>query len=324
MKLALQRENGENGIVYAHPMKFVESRFLNLGAKPRPGGPFARDLDFGVPGISVVASGVSSRLHPVTVVIPALNEEERIADAVLDAATWANEVIVVDGGSHDETVARAREVGATVHVAPDSTIGGQRNVGASLARNDWVFALDTDERVSTRLRDELGRVLSAPAHDAYRVRMRNFYLGRERTRGKWGRDWHVRLYKRDLRFCSSKVHERLQGVASAGSLKGTVLHNPYRDLGHHITKMITYARWGALELHARGRRATAVDLAVRPAWRFVRDYLFYGSFLDGRYGLATSTLTAYSAFLKYAFLYELGNSDVPQGGPDSSRDTLPG
>jgi glycosyltransferase involved in cell wall biosynthesis len=271
-----------------------------------------------------ISSSVSARALPITVIIPTLNEQERIADAVSDAATWADEIIVVDGGSQDDTVGRAEAAGATVHVLLDSPIGGQRNLGASMARNEWVFALDTDERVSKSLREELSTVLTAPTHEAYRVRMRNFYLGRERTRGKWGRDWHVRLYKRELRFCLSRVHERLQGIGSTGTLRGTVLHNPYQDLSHHVTKMIKYAQWGALELHARGRRATTVDLAVRPAWRFVRDYLFYGSFLDGRYGLATSTLTAYSAFLKYAFLYELGNSDVPQGGPDSSRNTVSG
>jgi glycosyltransferase involved in cell wall biosynthesis len=263
-------------------------------------------------------------VHPVTVIIPTLNEQEGIAGAVSDAATWADEVLVVDGGSQDATVERARAAGARIQVALDSSIGGQRNLGASVARNDWIFALDADERASKSLREELGAVLSAPTHEAYRVRMRNFYLGRERTRGKWGRDWHVRLYKRDFRFSSSRVHERLEGIDSTGTLRGTLLHTPYKDLSHHLTKMIKYARWGALELHGRGRRATAIDLAVRPAWRFVRDYLFYGSFLDGRYGLATSTLTAYSAFLKYAFLYELGNSDVPQGGSDSSRDTVSG
>jgi glycosyltransferase involved in cell wall biosynthesis len=270
------------------------------------------------------APGVPHRVHPVTVIIPTLNEQERIADAVSDAASWADEVLVVDGGSQDDTVERARAAGARVQVALDCSIGDQRNLGASIARNDWVFALDTDERASKTLRDELSAVLSAPTHEAYRVRMRNFYLGRERTRGKWGRDWHVRLYKREFRFCSSRVHERLQGIDSTGTLQGTLLHTPYKDLTHHLTKMIKYARWGALELHGRGRRATAIDLAVRPAWRFVRDYLFYGSFLDGRYGLVTSTLTAYSAFLKYAFLYELGNSDVPQDRQDSPRDAVSG
>ena len=272
----------------------------------------------------VIVPSVSPRVHPVTVIIPTLNEEERIAEAVSDAATWADEVIVVDGGSQDDTVERAHSAGARVQLALDCSIGDQRNLGASIARNHWVFALDADERASNSLRDELSSVLSAPMHDAYRVRMRNFYLGRERTRGKWGRDWHVRLYKRDIRFCSSRVHERLQATDSTGTLQGTVLHTPYKDLTHHLTKMITYARWGALELHGRGRRATAIDLAVRPVWRFIRDYLFYGSFLDGRYGLVTSTLTAYSAFLKYAFLYELGNSDVPQGRQDPSRNTISG
>jgi glycosyltransferase involved in cell wall biosynthesis len=266
---------------------------------------------------------VESRV-PVSVVIPTLEEHERIAEAVSQAAAWAEEVIVVDGGSKDDTVARAKEAGATVRVVLEATIGAQRNIGASIARNDWVFALDTDERASEELSGELKILLGAPRHDAYRVRMRNFYLGRERTRGRWGRDWHVRLYRRELRFGSTRVHERLEGARSVGTLQGTLLHTPYQDLAHHLTKMITYARWGALDLHARGRHASAFDLMVRPAWRFVRDYLVYGSFLDGRYGLTTSTLTAYSAFLKYAFLYELANSHVPQGGSALPRDKASG
>ena len=255
---------------------------------------------------------------PVTVVIPTLNEADRIDEALRSAAEWADEIIVVDGGSRDDTVARVRAAGVTAHRLTGQTIGAQRNVGASKARNEWIFALDADERASHELREELTRVFLAPAHNAYQVRMRNFYLGRERSRGRWGRDWHVRLYRRQLRFCESRVHEGLEDVASVGTLQGTLLHTPYRDLSHHLTKMITYARWGALDLHARKRRVTAFDLFVRPVWRFVRDYLVHGNFLEGRYGLMTSTLTAYSAFLKYAFLYELDHSDVSQGGSDSS------
>jgi len=92
---------------------------------------------------------------PITVVIPVFNEGERITDAVRSAAEWVEEVIVVDGGSDDDTVARARAAGATVHVLATRSIGTQRNLGASVARNAWVFALDTDERASGELREEL-------------------------------------------------------------------------------------------------------------------------------------------------------------------------
>ena len=90
-----------------------------------------------------------------------------------------------------------------------------------------------------------------------------------------------------------------------GTLRGTIRHVPYRDLTHHLEKIIVYARWGAEDLHARGRRAGVVDLVARPLWRFVRDYLVYGSVWDGRFGFVTSALTAYAAFLKYAYLWDM-------------------
>ncbi len=242
---------------------------------------------------------------PLTVVIPTLNEAWQIAEAV-DSLRWADEVIVADGGSTDETVSIARAHGARVIEVPGRTIAGQRNVAIASARNQWVLALDADERVSDALRDELAVVLAAPAHAAYRVRAQNIYLGRERRRGRWGRDWHVRLFQRTQRFVDRRVHERLESVPNPGSLQGPIRHVPYRDLTHHLQKMIVYARWGAEDLHARGRRATVWDLAARPLWRFVRDYFVHGGVLDGRFGLVTSVLTAYSGFLKYAYLWDLG------------------
>ncbi|MDQ6717777.1 MAG: glycosyltransferase family 2 protein [Gemmatimonadota bacterium] len=259
-------------------------------------------------------SGTVIRLLPISVVVPALDEGDRIADCVKSAAQWADEVIVVDGGSRDRTADIAREAGATVYVLTNRTIGAQRNVGADAARNDWIFALDTDERASEQLIAELRSRCARKDFEAYRVRMRNFYLGRERKHGRWGRDWHSRVYRKGLRFTESRVHERLEHGDAIGTLDGHVLHTPYRDLSHHIAKMRVYARLGALDLHARGKKASATDLVVRPVIRFLRDYLVYGSILEGRYGFVTSALTGYCAFLKYAFLYELANSDVPQSG----------
>src|SRR5579884_2739446 len=205
---------------------------------------------------------------PLTVVIPTLNEASQIAEA-LGALGWADEIIVADGGSTDGTPDIARARGARVLAVPGATIAAQRNAAIRAARNEWVLALDADERVPDALRDELAATLAAPAHAA------------------------------------SRVHERLEPVADVGALRHPIRHVPYRDLTHHVEKMLRYARAGAQDLHARGRRASVWDLWARPLWRFVRDYVVHGSCLDGRAGFVASVLTAYAGFLKYAYLWEL-------------------
>ena len=251
---------------------------------------------------------------PLTVVIPTLNEERQIA-AALGALSWADEVIVADGGSADGTAEVARRHGATVIDVPGKTIGAQRNAAIARARNEWVLALDADERVPDALREEIAAVVAAPAHEAYRIRCQTYFLGTERKRGSWARDWHIRLFRRHRRFTADRVHESLEPVSDVADLRAPMHHVPYRDLSHHLEKMIVYARWGAEDLHARGRHATGWDLLGRPAWRFARDYFLYGSWRDGRYGLATSLLTACAGFLKYAFLWEL--DQIPDAASDS-------
>jgi len=146
---------------------------------------------------------------PLSVVIPVLDEADRIAACVRRLA-WADEVLVADGGSRDDTVALARAAGATVLERTGPTIAAQRNAAIALARNGWVFALDADEEIPDSLRDELADVVAAPAHPVYQVRRQNYYLGRELTRGRWGRDWVVRLFTNDLRYVGRRVHEGLE------------------------------------------------------------------------------------------------------------------
>jgi glycosyltransferase involved in cell wall biosynthesis len=241
---------------------------------------------------------------PLTVIIPTLNEAAQIGECV-GRARWADEIIVADGGSTDDTVSLARRLGVQVLERTGPTIAAQRNAAIAQARNQWILAIDADERISPELEQEIPRVLRAPTHPAYRIRRRNFFLGEEVTRGHWGKDWVIRLFTRDRRYIEQRVHERLESVAEPGNLEGCLDHIPYRDLSHQLEKMNRYARWGAEDLFQQGRRAAVWDLSGRPFGRFLRSYFLQGSCWDGRFGLVSSTLGAYTAFLKYAHLWAL-------------------
>src|SRR2546425_5296037 len=241
---------------------------------------------------------------PLTVIIPTLNESAQIAECVRHL-TWSGEVIVSDGGSSDGTVAAARGAGARVIESAATTIAGQRNEAIAVAKHEWVYALDADERIGIELARELAAVVSSPRHEAYAVRRRNVYLGRRRRCAGWGTDWSVRLFRRERRFVERRVHEGLEPVTDVGRLQVPVEHVPYRDLTEHLDKLSRYAAWGAQDLWDGGRRAWVGDLLVRPPFTFFRTYVLQLGILEGWHGVVLCGLAAVSVFLKYARLWEL-------------------
>ena len=240
---------------------------------------------------------------PVSVVIPTLNEAPRI-EAAIESVRWADEVLVADGGSTDDTAAIAARTGARVIPAPGRTVGQQRNAAIERARNEWILALDADERATEELRESLAELCNGPTptRTAFRVRSRNWHLGRELRHGPWGHDWKIRVFTRDHRFNDARVHENLVDTSNIGALPGTLIHYPYRDLPHQVSKIATYARWAAEDMRSRGRRASLLDLLGRPAWRFTRDYVVYSGWRDGSAGFIVAAVSAFSVFCKYASL----------------------
>jgi glycosyltransferase involved in cell wall biosynthesis len=246
----------------------------------------------------------------ITVVIPTRNEAGQIGECVRHLA-WADEVIVADGGSIDATVAEAQGAGAVVIEVPDVTIAAQRNAAIARARHRWVLALDADERVGPALAEELGRLTAdgaASGHEAYAVRRNNVYLGRRMRYAGWGDSWAVRLFQRDRRFVEKRVHEGLEPVPDVGRLKHALDHTPYRDLAHHVRKLVLYAEWGALDMQDAGRRARGWDLVLRPPWQFFRTYVLQLGVLEGWRGLVLCGLAGVSVFLKYARAWDLQRS----------------
>jgi len=242
----------------------------------------------------------------VTVVVPTLNEADRIA-VCLQSVAWAAQVMVVDGGSTDNTAQVAARAGACVLTGTYESIGAQRNAAIAAATMPWVLAIDADERVTPALRDSIAAVVNSPTQCpevAFRIRMCNRYLGAPMTRGSWGRDWHLRLFRAHGRFTEKRVHEGVSISGPIGTLDGCIEHDSYRSLAHHLMKANTYAAWASDDLYQRGRRVTGMQLAGRPLWRFVKAYIVDGNWRDGKRGFVFSVLHAWSAFARYALLWD--------------------
>ena len=241
----------------------------------------------------------------VTAVIAAHNESANI-EACIASVDWASQVMVVENDSIDDTVDRARGAGATVISPKFTTIGAQRNHAIGRVATPWVFVLDADERCTPELASEITRVVATPGNNAaFRVPRRNFFLGKEIRHGGWGSDRPVRLFKKELRYNASLVHEHVEVAGKIGALKNALLHYTYTSLDQYFEKFNRYSRWWAEQNHARGRRGSAAAVVFKPPARFISMYLLKGGFLDGAPGIVVACLAAASVMAKYARLWEL-------------------
>jgi glycosyltransferase involved in cell wall biosynthesis len=242
----------------------------------------------------------------VSVTIITLNEAAHI-DACLEAASWADEILVVDSGSTDDTVARARARGARVLVRDWPGYAAQKNAAAAEATHDWILSIDADERVTPELAGEIRRVLaSSDLPSGFRIRRVTFHLGRWIRTTDWYPDHQLRLYdRRRARWTPRRVHESVTAEGDVGTLQAELQHHAYRDISHHHQTMDRYTTLAAQEMFDAGRRASLVDLTVHPAAAFLRNYLLRRGFAAGVAGLIISVMNAHYVFLKFAKLWAM-------------------
>jgi glycosyltransferase involved in cell wall biosynthesis len=236
----------------------------------------------------------------------AAHDESANIEACIASVEWTVEVIVVENDSIDDTIDRARGAGATVISPKFTSIGAARNHAIARAKTPWILVVDADERCTPELAAEIAQVLEQPArYSAFRIPRRNFFLGKEIRHGGWGTDRPVRLFKRELRYDASLVHEHVEVTGETGGLSSSLIHNTYVSLDPYFEKFNRYSRWWAEQNHARGRKGSAAAVVLRPPARFVRMYLLKGGFLDGAHGLVLACLAAASVMAKYARLWSL-------------------
>jgi glycosyltransferase involved in cell wall biosynthesis len=242
----------------------------------------------------------------ITATIITLNESANLAGA-LESVRWADEIVVVDAESTDDTADIARRYTDRVIVRPWSGYVGQKNFAASQASHDWIFSLDADERVTPELAAEVqALVATGPACVGYRMPRVSRYLGRWIRSTDWYPDVQLRLYdRRRARWIGRYVHESVQVEGEVGRLDAELQHHPYRDVSHHLQTVDRYSSLAARQMLEDGRRTSALGVLVRADAAFLRNYLLRGGFRDGAAGLIVSLLNSYYVAMKFVKLWEM-------------------
>jgi glycosyltransferase involved in cell wall biosynthesis len=244
-------------------------------------------------------------LTPLSIILITKNEAANI-DACLHSVAFADEIVVVDSGSTDDTVAIARQLGARVEVTPDwPGFGPQKNRALALASHPWVLSLDADERVTPELRAEIEAVVrgAGPA-SAYEIPRLTQFCGQWIHHCGWTPDHVLRLFRREAaRFSDDLVHERVLVQGPVGRLKTSLLHYSYPTPAHYWRKLEQYSQAWAQQRHAAGQRTSMARAAAAGLVAFIRSYLFRLGILDGAMGFAVCTMQAQAAFGKYFALY---------------------
>jgi glycosyltransferase involved in cell wall biosynthesis len=224
----------------------------------------------------------------------------------LESVAWADETIVVDSGSTDDTAEICRALGVKLVVTDDwPGFGAQKNRALDAASGDWVFSIDADEWVTSELRDEMRAVMADPAAaQAYALPRRSSFCGREMKHSGWWPDYVVRLFRRGAaRFSEDLAHERLVVTGVTRKLKQPLMHEAISTMEQMLGKMNLYSSASARMLHARGRQASIGTAVLHGSWAFFRTYVLRRGFLDGREGFILAVANAEGSYYRYIKLF---------------------
>lgn len=244
----------------------------------------------------------------LSVIIITLNEGQNLGRCLESVAGLAQEIVVVDSGSRDDTLDIARRFDANIVQTPDwPGFGLQKNRALDAATSDWVLSLDADEHLTPELAAEIRTVLADPgAATCYALPRLSWYCGRYMQHSGWNPDYVDRLFKRgSARFSDAKVHERLLPQGPVQKLKHTLLHYSFPDFSSVLKKIDAYSTASAEAAYAGGKRATVWSAVGHGLWAFIRTYFLKRGFLDGAQGLALAISNAEGSYYRYVKLWLL-------------------
>jgi glycosyltransferase involved in cell wall biosynthesis len=247
----------------------------------------------------------------LSVILITKNEEANIA-ACLSSVGFADQIIIVDSGSTDNTVAIAQTAGAHVVQTPDwPGFGAQKNRALALATCDWVLSIDADERVPAQLAEQIQTAMQSQQTAAFQIPRLTQFCGKWIHHCGWTPDYVLRLFKKDCaHFSNDLVHERLiQIQGTSEKLSAPMHHYSYPTPAQYWRKLDQYSQAWAQQRYTEGRKVSMFRAGVAGLTAFVRSYFFRLGFLDGAMGFAVCTMQAQAAFGKYFSLYCLNQNN---------------
>lgn len=244
----------------------------------------------------------------LSVILITRNEEANLADCLASLEGIAQQIVVVDTQSTDQTLEIAKNHGALLSQPPDwPGFGPQKNRALELATEEWVLSLDADERLTPALRSEILTAIHHPAHvNCFAIPRLSWYCGRFIRHSGWSPDYVDRLFKRGTaRFSDDLVHERLIPQGPVAKLENPMLHYSFMNYSQVLQKIDRYSTAAAEQAFAKGKTSSPVKAVLHGAWSFLRTYFLRAGFLDGPQGFALAISNGQGTYYRYMKLWHL-------------------
>ena len=261
----------------------------------------------------MIANMTTHTPHRLSVVMIVKNEAHNLAISLPPLVGLADEIVILDSGSTDNSRQLAEQYGAKWFVNTDwQGFGRQRQIAQSYAAGDWILALDADEEITDELKQSILKVIqNQPDNTVYGIKRIDCIFGHEIDNPHWAIKAHWRLYPKSFGYNDNLVHESVVlNDAKTAVLKGFMRHHTAETPLFWLSKRLEYAKAWADDRHNQGKKGKFSKVILNPFWAFFKQYLVDGRFLKGKYGLIYSLLFTQYTFNKYAILYDLTHNQA--------------
>lgn len=243
----------------------------------------------------------------LSVIIVAKNEAINIADCI-KSVTFADEILVLDSGSNDNTVLLATNAGAKVLTLDWPGYGPQQNRAIAASTGDWIYSIDADERITPELAVEIVEVINKAEFEVFDVARSSLFITKFMRHCGWWPDRTRRLFKRgSAQFTTHEIHANLSTNKPVGHLNNHMIHYSYRNMHDVLEKMNRYSSGSARDLNTQGKRGSLLGAIAHGIWSFIRTYIIKLGFLDGAEGFMVAVVnaeTSYYKHLKLSFMHK--------------------